>query len=661
MAADTDSLTILHLEDDALDAQLVSEFLKEVGASIVLHRAETRAQFETALASMSIDLILADYQLPTFDGVSALAIARDLAPDVPFIFVSGALGEELAVEAVKRGATDFVVKQRLERLPAVVERAIRETREKQLRKQAESQLVATETKFAELADNVPILCFMADPGGRVYWVNRRWYDYSGLSGDQLLGSGWTAALTPEDLSDFRRRWNHSMATGDPFEMTFALRRSDGALRTFLTRVVPLRDDHQEIARWFGTSTDVTEQESAKKALHELNETLEQRVVSAIAEREKMLSNIMEAKRTETLGQMTGGVAHDFNNLLTPILGTLDILRRRADGDAQLRRLIDGAVQSADRAKILVQRLLAFSKKQILDPRSVDVAQLLDGMSQLISRSLGPNIKIEIDAEPDLPPARVDPRQLELAILNLAVNARDAMPDGGRLRAHVAKRNMPAENDAKLRQGTYVCVSISDDGDGMDDEVLARAVEPFYSTKEPGKGTGLGLSMVHGLAAQSGGRLALQSKVGSGTTAEIWLPEAREPADPGEPAFQLPIAGEPLNILVVDDEDLVRASTIEMLTDLGHTVIEARSGAEAIDALNGGAEPDVVITDYLMPGLNGIQLATELKQMRPNLPILIATGYAQLAGDALPDLPLIAKPFRQSELGTFLMQVVSRRD
>jgi PAS domain S-box-containing protein len=654
-------INVLHLEDDHLDAHLVSEFLKELRLPASIRRAQDREEFERALADGGFDLILADYQLPAFDGITALGLAREKMPEVPFIFISGALGEELAVEVVKRGATDYVVKQRLERLPAVVARALGEAQEKKLRKQAESDLAVTEARFAELADNVPIFCFTANPAGEISWVNQRALDYSGLAVEAFLGWGWTVVHDPKLLPDILATWKDAIASGKSFEMIFPMRRHDGVYRTFLTRIEPKHDDDGAIARWLGTSTDITEQENAKEALRQLNETLEQRVVSAIAQRENILGKVMEAKRAETLGQMTGGVAHDFNNLLTPIVGALDILRRNADGDGRARRLLDGAIQAADRAKILVQKLLAFSKKQILDPRSVDVGQLVHGMHDLISRSLGPGIEFEIDVAADIPPARVDPRQLELAILNLAVNARDAMPSGGHLRASVSEQTVGPDNDAKLRRGRYVCVSIADNGSGMDEETLERAIEPFYSTKEPGRGTGLGLSMVHGLAGQSGGRLVLKSKPGAGTSAEIWLPEATSPVETTVEIREEPVAVNRLNVLVVDDEDLVRASTVEMLSDLGHRVIEVRSGAEALDALKAGANPDVVITDYLMPGLNGMQLAAEVKQMRPQMPILIVTGYAHLAGDDMPDLPLIAKPFRQSELGAILVQVVPRRD
>jgi PAS domain S-box-containing protein len=655
---------VLHLEDDTLDAGLVREFLRLGGLDCRIDRVWTRVDYTEALASGGYDIVLADHQLPDFDGVAALAIARARAPALPFIFVSGAFGEELAVEAMRHGATDYVVKQRLERLPAVVRRALAEASERIERVRAEAALRASEEQFRTLADNIHQFAWMADASGSIYWYNRRWFDYTGTTFETVRGWGWQCVHHPDHLDRVLREFRRCVETGEPWEDTFPLRGVDGGYRWFLSRARPIRDADGHIVRWFGTNTDVTAQREAEAALRRLNETLEQRVVDAITEREAMLAKLHEAQKLETIGHLTGGFAHDFNNLLTPIIGNLDLLRRRLGDNDRAQRLIAGALQGAERAKTLVQRLLAFARRQVLEPRPVDVGRLVEGMRDFVGRSIGPQIQLEVAVPADLPAARVDPTQLELALLNLAVNARDAMPDGGTLTIAVDCERVGRDHPSGLRHGDFLRVAVSDTGTGMSAAVLARAIEPFYSTKEVGKGTGLGLSMVHGLAAQSGGTLTLASTPGAGTRAEIWLPVASEQAETPTPSARgEPVRSRPVTILLVDDEALVRTTTAGMLTDLGHRVIEAGSGAQALaclERLSDGACPDLVITDFLMPAMNGAELAREIRARHPDLPILLATGYASLTGNAMADLPLLPKPFQQAELAATIARLIAGR-
>jgi signal transduction histidine kinase len=388
---------------------------------------------------------------------------------------------------------------------------------------------------------------------------------------------------------------------------------------------------------------------SEERLKTANETLEARVEERTREIEQAMAQLHEVQKLETLGQLTGGVAHDFNNLLTPIIGNLDLLRRTTAGsEARPRRLIESALQAASRAATLVQRLLAFARRQDLQPQPVSIAALLEGMADMLSRSLGPTIDVRISAEPGLPAARVDPNQLELAILNLAVNARDAMPDGGPLKIDVSTAEV--ETPGRIQPGRYVRLAVADAGTGMDSETLSRAVEPFYSTKGLGKGTGLGLSMVHGLAAQLGGMLELDSAPGKGTTARIWLPVTDETAKATRIDQELlQSAVRRATILLVDDEDLVRNGTADMLRDIGYDVICADSGSEALSILRSGGDIDLVITDYLMPGLDGVELAHEVQDAAPHIPVLLITGYSTIASGRGALLPRLAKPFRQVEL------------
>jgi signal transduction histidine kinase len=386
----------------------------------------------------------------------------------------------------------------------------------------------------------------------------------------------------------------------------------------------------------------------------------QDVTERVRDQEKLVettARLHEGRKLETLGQLTGGVAHDFNNLLTPILGALELLRKRHAEDARSTRLLDGALQAIDRAKTLVQRLLGFAKRQTLETQAIDLVTLVERMRDLIQSSIGAGIELRI-AAPDGPAyARVDPNQLELAVLNLCVNARDAMPNGGVLTLAVEKHSATPWNSNGLAPGDYQRLSVIDTGSGMDDETLRRAVEPFYSTKDVGKGTGLGLSLVHGLAAQLGGAFALSSVPRQGTRADLYLPvaPAEEAVDSAPPTAAAAAIARPLTVLVVDDEPLVRIGTAEMLRDAGHRVIEAGGGAEALERLRGNPDIDAVVTDYTMPRMSGAELARQIAEIRATLPVLMITGYAR--SHLGTQLSTLAKPFGQADLIDALRQVV----
>ncbi len=373
--------------------------------------------------------------------------------------------------------------------------------------------------------------------------------------------------------------------------------------------------------------------------------------------------LRQSRKLEAMGQLTGGIAHDFNNLLTPILGVLDRLHRQGYGNEREQLLIEGGMQSAERAKALVQRLLAFASRQPLQPQPVHVAGLISGLSELIASTLGPRIELQIDLAGGLLHAVAEANQLEMALLNLAVNARDAMPDGGVLTIAARVETIKAGHPARMSPGRYVRISVADTGVGMDEATVERAVEPFFSTKGVGKGTGLGLSMVHGLAMQLGGGLHISSKIGAGTCVAFWLPVSDIQADAGRAACAnaIPLTDRAGVALLVDDEKLVRASIADMLSDFGYRVVETGSAEEALAIYtNGGPNGaiDLVVTDHLMPGMTGTDLAHAIHAIKPELPVLIISGYAELGGIA-PDLPRLAKPFRSSELSAMLENLTSR--
>ncbi|MDB5684998.1 MAG: hybrid sensor histidine kinase/response regulator [Sphingomonas bacterium] len=397
-------------------------------------------------------------------------------------------------------------------------------------------------------------------------------------------------------------------------------------RSFDFGMRPVRNEADEIVSIVPEGVDVTERRQAEDALR-------------------------QSQKLEAMGQLTGGVAHDFNNLLTPIIGSLDMLHRKRSGTERQQRLIEGALQSADRAKMLVQRLLAFARRQPLQPSAVNVSALVRGMAELVGSTTGPQIKVVVVAPDDLPAARADPNQLEMAVLNLSVNARDAMPDGGTLRITASLEQLSGgRSSTKLPPGDYIRLSVADSGIGMDAETAARAIEPFFSTKGIGKGTGLGLSMVHGLASQLQGALTISSTPGVGTNIDLWLPVSREPARSDTRSDPPPAIGHHGSALLIDDEELVRASTAHMLSEIGYDVIEAGSASAALALIDGGFTPDLIVTDHLMPGMSGADLARIVLARFPDMPILIVSGYAE-AEDIAPDLPRLTKPFRMLELAS----------
>ncbi|WP_206239922.1 PAS domain-containing protein [Novosphingobium terrae] len=445
---------------------------------------------------------------------------------------------------------------------------------------------------------------------------------------------------PEDATQRSAlaRWSRALS-GEDVAIVEPLAPTDPGSRHYELRLNPLRDKDGQVVGAFQYAIDVTQRLRDAARLADAEEALRQ------------------SQKLEAMGQLTGGVAHDFNNLLTPIIGSLDLLQRRRVGDDKAQRQISAALQSAERAKVLVQRLLAFARRQPLQPAPVDIAAIVEGMAELIASTSGPRIRIEVDVDAGLPPALADANQIEMAILNLAVNSRDAMPDGGRLGITAKYAEIEPDHATRLAAGRYIQLGVSDTGTGMDEATRLRAVDPFFSTKGIGKGTGLGLSMVHGLASQLGGALTIKSRPGLGTRIDLWLPVATAlPAAPSQ-------ADHPTNetssgtILLVDDEFIVRASTADMLEDLGYAVIEADCAEEALALVTEGLRPAMLLTDHLMPGMSGTDLAERIRAILPSLPVLIVSGYAEEEG--LPaTLPRLVKPFRQAELGASLASLLA---
>jgi signal transduction histidine kinase len=394
-------------------------------------------------------------------------------------------------------------------------------------------------------------------------------------------------------------------------------------------------------------------------LAQANTELERRVKERTREREEALAQVHEMQKLESLGQLTGGVAHDFNNLLMAILGSLDVIRGHITGDARLLRLLDGAIQSAESGAALTKRMLAFARRQSLNAEAVDVAKLVAGMTEMLQRSVGPTVHIVSDFSAGLPQVRIDPNQLELALLNLTVNARDAMPSGGTIVISGRLEEITGSEAAGLRPGSYLCIGVKDTGRGMDGETLRRATEPFFTTKGQGQGTGLGLSMVDGLVAQSGGAMRINSQPNVGTTIDLSLPIVdRSGESRVKPPQPLPEgkSDRPLRVLIIDDDPNVSAGTAALVEDLGHVAIVAGSAAAALDILHSQRGLDIVIADYVLGDSTGTELAEQMREVRPGLPIVIATGYAN-ANEEILKFPRLDKPYRQLQLAMMLEEVM----
>ncbi|OLU13656.1 hybrid sensor histidine kinase/response regulator [Pseudomonas sp. PA1(2017)] len=522
----------------------------------------------------------------------------------------------------------------------------------------EVALRLSSTQLSAMFDQAGAGIAVCDASMTLVRVNDHYCEIVGRSRAQLLGQSLHELAESGECAPVTSACEYSLRHGRSFENTRCYSRADGSVVWVQNHVSPLLDEQQRVAGTICVCVDISERVRAEAQLRELNESLEDRVATMVAQREAAVAQLHEAHKMEMVGQLTGGIAHDFNNLLTPIMASLELIRRRLP-DERCTKLADGALQAADRARILVGRLLTFARRQTLKPQPVALCTLIRNMRDLIQRSLGPMIELRIDIPERMPTVFIDPHQLELAVLNLAVNARDAMGESGRLSIAAELDEMLDENAAGLSGGQYARLVLSDSGCGMDEETLRRCAEPFYSTKGVGKGTGLGLSMVQGLLVQSGGGFAIDSAPGHGTRVNLWLPTTDAPVvcEKPERDEEVPRASRPTHILLVDDETLVRDTTSLQLHDLGYEVTEVESAAAALKLIDEGLRPDALVTDHIMENKTGAQLAQELRQRIPELPVLIITGYANLTPTQISSFDVLAKPFRRRDLADRLAQLL----
>jgi PAS domain S-box-containing protein len=674
---------ILLLEDSAIDAELVCQHLAKDFAYCQTRSVATREDYLAALQAGGLDVILSDYALPAFDGLSALDLALEHAPEVPFIFVSGVLGEEFATEAMKRGAVDYVLKQRLGRLPAAVSRALAEARERSERRRAEDML---KSSMEALARNEEWLRLALEAGELGSWEvdlktgeTRQSPRYHHILGDVEAPEGWSVEslsrfVVPEDRATVEQAMQAAVAGSPAWRFEARINRADGEMRWIEVRGQSVRDEAGEGNRLIGIIADITERKAVAHALEqavqertaelaEANEALK----AQIEERERVEATLRQMQRLEAVGQLTSGVAHDFNNLLTVILGNIDFIARGVSDPKQSARLAH-VRQAAERGAKLTGQLLAFSRRQRLEPKPIDLNQTVAGMGDLLRSTMGGSVRLETVLKSGLWPALVDPTQIELVILNLAINARDAMQVGGALTIETANvvLHQPPRRPEEPSPGDYVMVSVTDTGAGMPPQVLEKAFEPFFTTKDIGKGSGLGLSQVLGFAQQSGGGVRIDTREGEGTSIKVYLPRAvaldqENSGAAGQP--ELPgLDAKKTTILVVDDDSLVREITAALLQDQGYAVIKAGSGSAALDELQGGRRIDLLLVDFAMPGMNGAEVAQKAHEIRPDLPVLFVTGYADFAAlKAVGDDCVVQKPFQDDDLARKVAHTLGERE
>ncbi|HEX8379832.1 MAG TPA: PAS domain-containing protein [Allosphingosinicella sp.] len=534
------------------------------------------------------------------------------------------------------------------------------------RHRAEEALRESEERFRLIADSAPVPMWVTKLDRRRSFVNRAYVEFLGISYEEAIDFDWRTVIHPDDAA---RVLADSMA-GEASLRTFELvgrYRSGGEWRWVRSVSQPRWGAHGEHCGFIGVAHDITELKRAEAALREANETLERRVTertadlsaaldrlqAEVGERLKAEEALRQAQKMEAVGQLTGGIAHDFNNLLTPIMGGLELIAARVE-EPRLKRIAETALESTRRGAKLTGQLLAFSRIQRISMAPVAVNAVIEAMQRLLRHTIGGEVTVETRLDPVAGHGICDANQLENAILNLAINARDAMPEGGTLTISTGRVELAAEPDHEA--GEFVRIAVADTGQGMPPDVLARATEPFYSTKPLGKGTGLGLAQVYGIAQQAGGTLRIASEEGKGTTVCILLPAVAAPAAAAadasagvSPSRRGAAAG--ARILVVDDDSDVRAFLAESLEGLGCTVVSAASGGEGLESLREGA-PDLALIDYAMPGMNGAEVARAARDLHPGLPIVFVTGYAeseQLEGALGCDVPVLRKPFTLEQL------------
>jgi PAS domain S-box-containing protein len=628
-------IRILHLEDDPNDQELVRTALGSADFPFEIETVSAKHAFEAAFASGGFDLILSDFKLPDYDGLAALRLVRGRSPEPPFILISGTIGEDAAIESLRSGATDYVLKHRLAALVPSVRRALAEAEERRRRKQAEDELYKEQRFLRAVLENIEAGIAACGESGILTLFNRAAREMHGLPLEPLPPERWA-----DHYSLYLADGKTPMAQ-DEVPLFQALRGAQ--VRNAEMTIVPKRGRPRTLLASGQPVTDAAGRRiGAVVAMHD------------ITERKSLESQLRQSQKMEAVGRLAGGVAHDFNNLLAVILGYSEMeLSALRPGDPKRAR-IEQIHRSAERAATLTRQLLAFSRKQILDPRVLNLDELLAETDKMLRRLIGEDIQLLTHGDPTLRPIRADAGQIEQIVMNLVVNAKDAMPAGGTITLETGNVEITADSGLAAegaRPGPYVLLAVSDTGEGMTTDVQAQIFEPFFTTKDAGKGTGLGLSTVFGIVTQSNGFIRVRSEPGKGTRFEVYFPQVADTAPRVEPSGQreaiLPTGSE--TILVVEDELMIREMLCESLEEIGYTVLAAGDAAEAIERCRShGGAIHLLLADVVLPAMGGRELAQELSALRPEMKVVFMSGYTDDAvvrhGVFTSTMRFVQKPF-----------------
>ena len=634
-------INILHLEDDPADAELVQTMLSEADFDCRIIPARTRDEFETALLDDEIDIILADYRLPTYDGMSALRLTLERCPDIPFIFVSGAMGEETAIEALTRGAVDYVLKQNLSRLASAVKRALREARNRRERKQAEESV----RKLSQAIEQSPASIIITNVEGTIEFVNTTFTRITGYTYAEALGNNpgmLKSGETPAE--EYRRLWK-TIGSGGVWRGEFRNRKKNGELFWEYATIAPVRNADNVITHYVAIKEDVTE-------------------------RKKLEEQLRQSQKMEAVGQLAGGVAHDFNNMLGVIIGYSEMALENETIDDLLRGDLKEILAAGLRSQEITRQLLAFARKQTIAPKVLDLNETVEGILKLLRRLIGEDIDLAWLPGAALWPVKMDPSQIDQILANLCVNARDAVTDVGKVTIETKKADFTdafcAENRG-FNPGEYVMLAVSDNGCGMDKPTMDKIFEPFFTTKEVGKGTGMGLATVYGIVKQNAGFITAYSEPGYGSTFKIYLPRHRETADRESKAGPAPPAlrGHE-TVLLVEDEISHLNMVKRMLENYGYRVLAAsRPGEALLAAREHTGEIRLLLTDLVMPEMNGLDLSKEISSLYPGIKCLFMSGYTSNVivhhGVLEEGVHFIQKPFSKQALAAKVREVLDGAD
>ncbi|MCC6624857.1 MAG: response regulator [Deltaproteobacteria bacterium] len=649
----SEPLRALLLEDVPTDAKLIVRALQADGPAITWERVEDAAGLRRCLAEASWDVILSDWSMPSFDAMAALAIVRERGLDVPFIIVSGTIGEERAAEVMRSGAHDYVLKHNLARLAPAVEREVREAAERRARRAAEGELRRQEARYRRIIETTHEGIWTIDLQGRTSFVNRRMAELCGRAPGDVIGREALELVAPASREVAARRLRPNGP--EPEEVDVALERPDGSCAVVVFETMTIHGEDGAPEGVLAMGRDVTAERAAEEA--------RRRAEDALARSDEQLRH---AQKMEAIGRLAGGVAHDFNNLLSVILSYASLLADDLGPDDERTTSALEITAAGQRAAQLTRQLLAFSRQQIVEPRLVDLNAIVVSMERMCGRLLGEDVRLATRLDPTIGKVLADPSSLEQVIMNLVVNARDAMPRGGSLTIETARVEVDpdyAGTHLGVSPGPHVQLAVSDSGVGIEPAIVERIFEPFFTTKELGKGTGLGLSTVFGIVKQAGGTIWVYSEVGVGTTFKVLLPRAAAVTlvTPRPAPAVIDLRGREA-VLVVEDDGAVRAVAAGILRRHGYTVVEAADPAAALALEPSVPTLDALLTDLVLPGMSGPELARRLRERRPGLRVLCMSGYTDDAvvrhGLIEQGLPFLSKPLVPDALLRKLRELLS---